>query len=698
MTDVLPVLLATAGIFLLVGLPIALAMRSTDDGWSAVVVDALVQGLVVTVLGIVLQLWTGWLGVGVLAALWLAVLAYAVLRKRPLLPRPQLPRGRDRLFVGAWAAVLVLTVVLRLRNSNFLPWVGDMGAYVNWANEYVAIGQLKASWPPFFPAYLAMSAELFGTALTTAAVPLTGILLVLVIARVARQFGAGRWAALATAFLVSVSAQAIWFSSFPASESLNAPLFIAWLGTLLGLVRSPRAEAPLWAGLVGIDMLALGLLRGTAAILLVPLLVLAVLTLVIRAWRPMAIRVWIALTVALAAAFIGYWYGISRIAGYYVNIQIRDLMPAPVFRLAEQLGLFQPTIVTALALIVVTAAIGTAGLLLARRYAPHPGESRSPRVLSAVLASALAAGVLADAIVNAEVWHVLLRAGLWLTLAGIATLFVLGWVRLPADATGLLMFAGTAVAVFLAIHTVRLKVERGHSFHFYWDRYLFSEILPALFLLFAVGATILWRARIDPVLASERPILRALPAIGVLVALVLAVVPTADAVRLVTKDAYLRGAYEFEQQLIDLLPDRTTPIVWAATRPVQAEGFFFPNTYMAFAKPMMRTFRYDVLNISDRGSDFSPDEVFTARTLTQEASCAGTSSLVLFEVDTGGRDFDERVDVDGIDLEPLGSVTSEIRLLAQPAVDGDWTTAEIPVTAWLVRFSPEELDRFACPA
>jgi len=409
------------------------------------------------------------------------------------------------------------------------------------------------------------------------------------------------------------------------------------------------------------------------------------------------------MTVSLAAAFISYWYGISRIAGYYVNIQIRDLVPAPVFRVVEQIGLFRPEIGTAVALVVVTAALGVVGIVLARRAVDRPEPvpvpaSRAPRVLAIVLASAIAAGVLADAIVNAEVWHILLRAGLWLTVAAIAMIFVLGWTRLPVEVVGLLLFAGTVAAVFLAIHTVRLKIERGHSFHMYWDRYIFSEILPVFFLVFAIGLTLLWRARIVPLFASPRRWVRAVPAAVVVVGLVAAVVPTTGELRLVTKDAYLRGAYEFEQQLIGLLPDTSTPIVWAATRPVQAEGWFFPNTYMAFAKPMARTFRYDVLNISGRGSDFSPDQVFTAHTLTEQAVCAGTDRLVLFEAQTGGGDFDERVDDPGISLESLGSVTSDIQLLSQPATEGDWTTAEIPVDAWLVTFSADELAGASCPA
>ena len=701
MIEVLSVVAVSAAIFLVAGITLALCLRARDDGWAPLLTDALGYGLLLSTLAVTFNLWFGIPGVVLLGLLWLGAAVFAVVR-RVGLPSLWRPRGRDWLLVGTWVAVIVGALLLRLRDSNFIPWVGDMGAYVNWANEYVRLGEFKATWPPFFPAFLTISSAIFGPELTTAAVPFTGILLVLVVARVARQLGAGPWSAVVAGGLVGVSVPAIWFSVVPGSEALNAPLFILWLGSIAGVLTAERARLPWWLAASGLGMLALGLLRGTAPLLLLPLLIFAVVAMCTTDWRAIAQRLWLGFSVSLVGALVSYWYGIQRIPRYYVDTQIEDLVPGALFRLLQRSGIFTPTVGTALFLVFLTGVLFVLGLYFARRVEYTAAPSRAPKTLGYIVGGVLILGIGVDGIVNAEVWQNLLRAGLWLTVIAVALIFFIGKAKLRADVSALVLTSGMVMALFIAIHTYRLKIDRDHAYFLYWDRYLFSEVIPLLFLLLAVALTAAWKLGaakwVATQFASGKPVRRAIPAVVVAALLAVAVVPSTGQIAIATKHGAMDGAYEFEQELIAMLPDETTPIVWAGSRPDKIEGFFFPNTWMAFAKPMARTFGYNVVNISDRGNDFAPDELVDAASLAKDASCASSNSLVVFETQVGGPSLDERITYPGFELTELGQATGEILMVSQPATNGDWTSTDIPVEAWLVEISDQNLLDNPCAA
>ncbi len=709
MVELLPVIAAHAAIFLVAGAPIALSLRTlggtTGVGW--LLADALGLGLVLTTLAVVLQIWVGPVGVIMVGLFWLAGLANVIVgalrarnsqRQRDALVSGWLPRGRQWLLVGAWTLVLTGALLLRLRMSNFLPWAGDMGAYVNWANEYVNFGEFMASWPPFFPAFLAIGSGLFGSAFTTAAMPLVGILLVLAVARLARQLGAGSWATLLTAALVTLSVHAIWFSSFPASEALNAPIFVIWVGSLLGVLRSDRTRLPWWLASNGMLLLALGLLRGTGPLLLLPLLLLAVAVLVVPDWRALALRVWLAFGASLGGALISYWYGIEQIPRYYVDTQIQDLVPGAVFRVIESAGLFEPTATTAILIVLASAVLCGAGLFLAQRRI-RVGSSRLPFVLGLVAGGANLFCIVFIAAAHNEIWHILVRAGLWLSITAVVITLLVGRVALPIEVSTLILFLAALTTMFLAIQTYRLRRVSGHSFYLYWDRYIFGELIPVFFVLLALALTLLWRGtvghRARALLESPKLGLRALPALVIAALFAAAVLPSVPALRLVTQHAYMEGAYGFEQRIVALLPKDGTPIAWGATSQTQLTGFFFPNTWLPFAKPIKRSFGYDLINLDGRESDFAPDQVFTADMLLAEAACAHSNRLVLLETAAGGASLDERMRTDGIEVMPLGSVTSALQLLSQPP-DGGWTTAKITVRAWDVRLDAALVEARGC--
>lgn len=700
MPEVLQAVVLHALIFLVVGLPAALGLRNRRDGWHPLLIDSLLYGLVLTTLGIALFSWFGWFGPFLVALLVAAAITSAFARKVGL-PDVWIPKGADWWLVAGWTVVLFGALLLRLRSVEFLPWVGDMGAYVNWANEFVRTGMLSASWPPLFPSFLSIGSGLFGPDMATAAMALTGLLLILAVTRLLTQLGAGRWPALVTAGLLALSIHAIWYSSFPSSESLNAPLFIAWLSALVGAIRSAPSRLPAWLGVAGVTMLALGLLRGTAPLLLLPLLLLAILSVTTPDWRKHSVRIWQFFTVSLVGALVSYWYGIERIPRYYVDLQIRDLVPDPIFAALSAVGVFDPTATTAVVISVAATTVCGVGIYLAVRYSEQDGETRLPSILGLLLGGVLIAGIAANAVLGAEVWQILLRMGLWLTIVPVALMLFIGKARLPSYATAFVLYLGTITALFLAIHTYRLKFPRDHSFYLYWDRYIFSELIPLFFVVFGLALAVVWRGRVGDrvreLRLSRSVARRSAPAVVAVALLAAAVAPTLDEMSLVTQDSYMSGAYEFQSELIAMIPDKSLPVAWSATTTNQVPGFFFPNTWMAFAKPMHRSFGYEVVNISDRKSDFASDEVFTAESLVEELACARSERLVVFETQVGGVPLIERLSDQRLTIKLLGKETSAISLLRQSAVTG-WTEANITVRGWLVSTDREVLAATDCPA
>lgn len=704
MLDVLLDVVTTGALFFVVGIPAAFCLRRTTGGWASFVVDSLAGGVVIGLLGVALYSWIGWAGAVIVAAMWLVAVLVCILT-RPGLPVLWHPHGCDWALVAGWVVVILAAVALRLRSVNFLPWVGDMGAYVNWANEFARTGALSASWPPLFSSYLAISARLFGPAFTTAGVPLAGLLLIFVVARVTSALGAGRWATLVAAAAVTVSVHAIWFSSFPASESLNAPLFLVWIGTILGILGSSGRLRVTWLVASGVAMLALGLVRGDGPILLLPFGLLAILSLIVPDWRGIARALWLTFTASTAGALVSYWYGIQRIPHYYVTNQVGGLLPGSLFTLLSRLGVFLPTPRTAIVLILATGVVCTVGLLIARRVAPLARTTVVPRRLGYVLGAALLLGIAANAVVGGEVWHIILREGLWLTIALVLLVAIVGRARLPAPVVAFVLFLGTAAAFFLALQSYRLRTQDGHAFFMYWDRYLFSEFIPIAFIVFGLALTVawtLWGERVVArLLASVHPFRRAVPVVAVVVLAVAVVVPTVPQLVLVEKDTFLAGAYQLDVALGSLIPSTKTPVLWSASRgftvPATVPGFVFPNTWMAFAKPLDHSFGYDVTSVGTRASDIAPDEVLTATLLEQGAVCEGTSKLVVFESEVGGPTLAERVVTPGIEFRDLGTRSGVISLLSQPPKNGDWTHFHLRVRAWSVTISPSLTAGVSCP-
>jgi hypothetical protein len=665
---------AFAVVFTLVGAPLSLLTRRSEDGWLATIGDGILYGLLIVTVGVTLYSWLGGVGAVIAIAGLVATVVFAI-RRGELPQRSVGPSTRARrILIAAWILLFVVALLLRLHSVNFLPWVGDMGAYVNWANAWHVRDYFVSSWPPLFGVFLSISSFFFGTANTTAAVGVSGLLLLVAIARLLQRLGVAPWVTFALTALLAVHQHAVWYSTFPSSESLNLPIFVTWALLLHASLTSERRIHPWLLAAFGLSTFALALLRGSGALLLVPLALIVVLAIIVPEWRRLSGRLSLVFATGVVGAGLGYWYGVSVIPRYFVQMQIKGLLPESISSIVDAAGFFDPTPQLVAALVLLPLALAALAHVLDRRWADSTAEpTRWSTIVPLALAAALVLGVIATAVVGAMTFSILLRLGPWLIVGSIAAFALPVYRRLPAAQQMIAVLLMASNIMFIALHTLRLGFDRGHSFYLYWDRYLVSEYLPAAVILsaLAIMAILPWLIR------------KRLAIVAAVVAGAIAIVPAAPSLILQSQDTYMAGAYDFTVDLIELQSDSVDPIVWSGTSENAVDGFFFQNTWMAFGLPIKRSFGFDVLNASQRRDNFAPDEVLTLEALEAYALCSPNRTLTVYETQSGGPSLDERLAGTDVALTPLGERTSSIALLAQPASDG-WTHAEITVKAWSV--------------
>ncbi len=671
---VLGIVLLTLLVGTLLGAPLAVLVSRTRS-WGVLTADSVLAGFVVIGLVPTLIGWLGPAGAVLAAAAWIAAVVAVIVRRPALPPRSRIDRATGVLLV-AGAVVGVVALAQRLHVVNFLPWVGDMGAYVNWGNQFARTGELTASWPPVLPGFFGASSWIFGTEWTTAPLAVSGLVLLVAVARVLHAVRVDRWIVLAAVTVLALHAHAVWYSAFPASETLNAPYFTIWLLTILGALRAVR-PAP-WIAASGVLMLVLGLLRGTGPMLLLPLGVAALAALVLRDWRHLAPRLWALLAATVAGALLAYWYGITEIRFYYVEYQLSGILPGTLFAAIEPFTRPGPWAIAALVLAeLVVVAIAVLAARLPRR--PRP-RSVGPRIVLIGAAAVFTSGVAATAVVGAATWDILLRMGPWLGLGVVVALVLASGPRVPRRVAMLTLIAGSTVVLFYALHTTRTHL--AHSFYIYWDRYVVSEILPAALVLSALAVELIRRALLARPSAAPLRTPRVLAPLAVVVMAGL-VLPQVPALALVARDTFFAGAYRFQMALESHVDDPATPIVWAATDDRQVPGFFFPNTFMAFARPMIYTSGLEVVRVSERATDFSPDEVLDATAVAEALGCSTTGEVLVYELRNGGASLDDRVDADGIAIDLVATEEGRLSILSQPPTAG-WTGAEFTVDVWRV--------------
>lgn len=678
-------------VLVLIGLPSAVLLRVRAEGWVAALADAAIHGLVWLPLAVTAWAWLGWWGLTAVVVTWAAT-GIVVLRRRSWPVVRRLRGSRADVACGvAWLGVLAVAGLLRLREVNFLPLIGDMGAYVNWANEFVRTGEWNATWPPLFPAYLSVSAWAFGPAHTTIGMAATGLVLILAVGRLLTALHADRWLVLAGSAALAVSVEAVWYSSFPVSEALNAPILVLWVILLLKVLRADGGcDVPALVG-AGVTMLALGLVRGSGGLLLIPLVMALVLVLLVRRLRPMALDLWRFLVACVVASGVAYWYGISQISTYFVVIQLKALLPGKLWRGLSDSGLFDPTPRTFAVLVVALAVFGAAGTWAVRKIAVRQsldvGTALMPRLLFIGTAAVLALLVGVQAFLGSEMWAIMVRIGLWLTIGAVVGVAAAAAIRHRADQVVVLV-SGLTLVMFVALHAFRFGAPQAHAYYLYRDRYLVAEVLPLLVVLTFLGLTVLVRAGVRRLDLKSRG--TDVPA-GVIAALVgattLAIVvpPTLPTLRLATHEVFMRGAYEFTTKIAGLIGDAQTPVYWSANASAGVPGLPFPNTWMAFAVPLEHSFGYDIFDVNnDTTNNFAPDPVLDAGNVALAAACAGKNAFVVLDMDTGGAPLDQRLAGSGAIVTRIGAENGTVQFLNQPG-DPGWHGVNFAVTGWRVK-------------
>ena len=605
--------IAVLAVLFATGAPIAYCLTRDHGEWVRFVFESLAIGLLAqTALGIV-ALRSGHFKWSLLAGTVALVAAGVVVAWRRGI------RGVPRLDVAlAAVAVGLVAVALLLRQhpSYFAFSVGDMGGYVNGANAIA-----ESRWPGQlihgFTVFLAGTNVLLGKSHTVSGLPAVGVIFLLGTIALGKLVSLRTTAVAIVAAIVVVHPVTVWFSLFPVSE---VPYAVMLLAGVYFLVRA-RAEGSLPFAVVSGAFLGGMMFVRINALLIAPLLVMVLLASAV-ADDDVRYRVQRMVTgVALALISIAYAYNIHY-SRRYMTRQLRGkVIPDRAFRTARRWQLLELSVPLVLTLAAILALVLVAAYFVRRarglRMKP-PASTFWTATAATVVALALLVFAVAKkgGVVDAlERWG---PALLLLTAVGVV-LVALRPGRYLDGAAGLFVVA--TVLAYTILFAMRLRHARGAIYFLYWDRYLYSEVLPLALLLVAITVHELVGLCVDA--TNRRPVLRAAVAVGVVALIGLAVIPPALQTRHagITREALYGDVYGKLSELDRLAHEAGNgPIVYSGVRPAP-EGWFFPNTKAAFARPLRDSFGRTIVSSGFRLKTL--DRLFTPRTARQVMRAAG---------------------------------------------------------------------------
>ncbi|MFP5322426.1 MAG: hypothetical protein ACLGIC_11350, partial [Acidimicrobiia bacterium] len=493
-------------------------------------------------------------------------------------------------------------VALRSSPIYFAYQVADFGEYVNRGNVLAGGGPFGGWFVNGFPLVMGESSLLLGEDRTPYVMPFLGLLVGAAVLATVHLAGAPRAVVAAVAVPFAAHVHAVWFSQFPASETLYAALLAtSVLLATAALVQRDHVAAAIGGafgfllvvsrgnGLVYLPVVAVGLA-------LVPVLTDEARSAVLRTH----------LVVLAAGLWLGSVYDARHNPRYFLDQQAVPRLPGPV---ADRFGRLDELRVAAAFTVVVAiglaAAIGV-GLLL-ERARRRPGLLRGLRVaavgvvIAGVVAAhlvvitpesylpryeALGAPVFAAAGLALAVWFAdALRDGV--------SRFLVAWPLL----------VGTTMATFQATR-MRKSMSVDAQWFLYWDRYFFSEAFPMLLLAGGVAAGVVLATTSGRALA-RRAVLGS-GAVLVLVWVIDIVPPT----RRSGEDVMFEDTYE-ELAAIDELMPEPQPVIYDGLVE-HPEGWFWANSSRVLGDPLSETFGRRILNLAAAlGPDGrpTPDEI-----------------------------------------------------------------------------------------
>jgi hypothetical protein len=142
-------------------------------------------------------------------------------------------------------------------------------------------------------------------------------------------------------------------------------------------------------------------------------------------------------------------------------------------------------------------------------------------------------------------------------------------------------------------------------YYLYFDRYLFSEVLPAALPFAAIGIQMIVDACMR--VAPARVVKVAVAGVALLIAV--ALLPQIHETQRVTRYQLLGDPYRALQLVDNLTRSGGRPgVVVYSGRKTRPHHWFYPNTFRAFALPLRQTFNREVVGVP--AAPLSKDRVF----------------------------------------------------------------------------------------
>ncbi len=589
------------GALIVIGAPIALSIHGTRPEWTDLAFESAAIGLIVEMLVAVVLLHAGYYSAIAALLFTLVIVGGSVFGLRRTGARGgtsapdllQLMRLWPALIGIATLALLVGALWIRKSPSYFIFQTGDMGGYVNSANILRHADAPFGVQPPGFTLFLRETNLLLGRANTVAGLPALGGILVLGAIAFARRLGVHTALALALGFVLAVHPITVWFALFPVSEALFATLLIA---LLYFVVRARTNTSDGYAVIAGATAGALLLVRGEA-MLLAPIIVLLMLASA-AVDRDALVAVQRHFTiVALVTLFAAYAYDV-KYNHLYFRAQLRHLLPGFLFPTFEHAHLIELSVVLLLAGALALALVLGLTRLVTRRARPRIVDRP---LLFWRIAYGAAIGL---PVIGLLFFHL---SGLTDTLSRwgpvLIVLAAIGIVAVAVqpgkyvdEAGGFLLLL--VIGVYCVLFARRVPAPKVQTYYLYFDRYLFSEVLPAALPLMAIGmqAALDTCARFVP----NPRVVRA--AVAVIVAIVVVgVLPQTHDTRRETKFRLLGKSYQAMDKLDKLTRTHGDGAVVYSGSKKTPTNWFYPNTYRAFALPLEQSFGRSVFGIPPKG-------------------------------------------------------------------------------------------------